>query len=144
LATSLHTTPIIQTEPFENVLIAFGRAKAAWPGQRSVNDIVIGFTSVDKLSRQQGYTVSKAFEEVFDIKFPGTTCYEHQDHWNSVCQDNHDAAQASNPPWLSFAETHPTSRAVVKAAQRCRQRMLRCTVENTPGSSLAEDEFEFV
>jgi len=149
LATSLQPlvtspTPIIQTEPFENVPIAFGRAKAAWPGQRSVNDIVIGFTSVDKLSHQQGYTVSKAFEEVFDIKFPGTTFYEHRDRWNSACQDDRDAAQASNPPWLSFAETQPTSRAVVKAARRRRQRMLRRTVEDTPGSFPAEDELEFV
>ena len=117
-------TPIIQTEPLDDIPIHFGRTKAIWPGQRSVNDIVRGFTSVDKLSCQQGYTVSKAFEEVFDVKFPGTTFYKHRCRWNSASQEDRNMAQTSNQSWISFAETHPTSHAAAKAARKRQQRML--------------------
>ena len=125
-------------EPFEDI----PGAKVTWPGQLSVNDIVVGFTSIDTLSRRPGFTVSKAFEKVFGAKFPGTKFYEHRNRWNSASQDDRDAAQVSNLSWVSFAETHPTSRATVKATRKRQLRLLRQTVDGTP--ELSQDGIEFV
>jgi len=99
-------------------------AKNPWPGQRSVKEIVDGFSKVEELSRQPYYTISKAFEQHFGVKFPSSTFYEHRDRWNQASQEDRDAAQASTQSWASFASSHPTSRAGVKAARKRQQKLL--------------------
>jgi hypothetical protein len=144
------SSPIQRSPPTisspDDTPIIFGRRKAAWPGGRSVNDIVAGFSKIDELASQPGYTVSMAFEEHFNMKFPKTTFYEHRDRWNSASPTDRDTAQASDISWTSFAETHPTSHAAEKAARKRRQRLLRRATEPSPCLSQDHeaDEIEYV
>jgi hypothetical protein len=139
------SSPIQQSPPTisspDNTPVIFGRRKAAWPGGRSVNNIVAGFSKIDELASQLGYTVSKAFE---GMKFPRTTFYEHRDRWNSASPTDRDTAQASDLPWTSFAGTHPTSHSAEKAARKRQQRLLHRATEHSPRLSPEQevDEIE--
>jgi len=53
-----------------------------------------------------------------------------------VSQEDHEAALASNKSWTSFAESHPTSHATVKAACKRQQKLLR--------QAQLEDEIESI
>ena len=120
-------------------------AKALWPGERSIKEVVQGFIRVDDLSKQPDYTVTKAFEEHFGMKFFSSTFYEHRDRWTNASQEDCDAGLASNQSWASFISRHPSSRAMVKAARKRQQKHLRLHL--TPNQTLlanAGHDIEFV
>ncbi len=120
-------------------------AKALWPGERSIKEVVEGFIQVDDLSKQPDYTVTKAFEEHFGMKFSSSTFYEHRDRWNNASQEDRDAGLASNQSWASFVSRHPFSRASVKAARKRQQKHLRRHfTPNQTSLANAEDDIEFV
>lgn len=134
-----HTPSLVRTtDSDDDTPILFGRPKAAWPGARSVNEIVAGFSEIDRLSSLPEYTVTKAFEEYFNTRFPSTTFYEHRRRWNSASPTDRDTAQASNMTWASFAATHPATRAAEKAARKRRQRLLRQVTDSSEDREVDE------
>ena len=71
--------------------------------------IINGFIVIEELMQRHKWTVPKAFEHQFNVRFPKSTFYEHRDQWNNASQEDHDTALASNISWASFTEAHPTS-----------------------------------
>jgi len=130
-------TPVIKTEPSDIEIRPTPSCqtpsqptlsgKALWPGKLSIKEVIKGFIKIEEWSRRPNYTVAKAFEHHFGIRFPSSTFYEHRDCWNHASQKDCDAAVAStgNKSWASFAETHPTSRAATKAAHKRQQKLFQ-------------------